>query len=357
MRDAGEIHVERAIVHIVDHRKPQLVLSEADLDLQGNGPLRDYFGGQVANALADGRTHPARFNPEGSQAAKDECLRILKRPSSLVASSQKLAHLLFEAMGTDQRITPGSLAVCVYRAKNYPNARFLALIKLDPGEVLRQKITHVEGKKVVTFEVEPNVMPSTRERLQKAALIAPEGLNESFDLLLLDVQTPGTAAFFTVTFLNTTKAFDAETATEGLFVAVQNARNILANDPPEGVDPIDAEESFAIEHILEAELVQPESVISEFIARLPVKSEAQRDVIRDEVEKQLPGETQVAIAPGFAQEKLLIKRKLRGDFGVRFEVLAQHYDQVVLSVDEHSRDDGTLVWRMTIDVPRPKWVK
>jgi hypothetical protein len=175
MRDAGEIHVERAIVHIVDHRKPQLVLSEADLDLQGNGPLRDYFGGQVANALGDGRTHPARFNAEESQAAKDECLRILKRPSSLVASSQKLAHLLFDAMGTDQRITPGSLAVCVYRAKNYPNARFLALIKLDPGEVLRQKITHVDGKKVVTFEVEPNVMPSTRKRLQKAAPIAPEG--------------------------------------------------------------------------------------------------------------------------------------------------------------------------------------
>jgi len=357
MRDVTEVQIERAIVHVVDHRKPGPVFSEVELDLGGNDALHNYFERQVVNALRDSGIHPARFRDDGDQDAKDECFRILKSPRNFVSASQKLAQMLFDAMNGDQRIKPGSLAVCTYRASSYEGKRFLALIKLDPGEALRQKITtNADGKRVVSFDVESNVMPSAREKLQKAALVPPEGMQESYDLLLLDVQVPGIAAFFTKTFLNTVKAFNAETATEGLYIGIQNARNVLANEPPEGVDPIDVNTSFAIDHLLDAELQQPQTVISDFIARLPV-TEEQREVIRDEVEKQLAGETEIEIAPAFAQEKLLKKKRLRGDLGVRFEVLAEHYDEVVKSYEEIHLANGTLVARMTIELAHPKWVK
>jgi hypothetical protein len=90
--------------------------------------------------------------------------------------------------------------------------------------------------------------------------------------------------------LNTTKVFDAETATEGLFVGVQNAPNILANDRPQ--------ESIRSMPRSRSRSSYPGGGLCSrkrdlgFIARLPVRSEAQRNVIREEVEKQLPGETQ-----------------------------------------------------------------
>src|SRR6185295_19217373 len=109
MRDAKDVKVERAIVHIIDHlKKKEVVTSEIELALDGAGaqPLRDYFTDQVNNALKDGQTGSAKFAAAGDQSTKDEIFRILADEKQFVNSSQRLAQSLFSAMGNDGRITP-----------------------------------------------------------------------------------------------------------------------------------------------------------------------------------------------------------------------------------------------------------
>jgi hypothetical protein len=343
MRDGTDVRVERGIVHIVDHIRGGSVFSEIDLDLTANEALRDYFSSQVANALTDDKTRPAKFLPEGSQAARDECVRLLSEPDSFITASRELARLLLMAMGTDQRIAPGSLAVCLYKASG---TQFLALIKLDPGKALVQKVDEVEGKRLVSFDVQTDVMPTANERLHKAALIAPPG-NAKYDLLLLDRQGAETAAFFAKTFLNTVRAFDAKSTVEALYLGIQNARSIAG---------LTAEESFAVQDWVGSELRNEVVTVSGLVRRAPIAKEKKK-VFREEIEKLLPGEEELELDTSYAEEKLLRKTRLRGDYGVLFEVLTRHFDDVVKKQEVRKRADGKVITRLTIDVPDVQWIK
>src|SRR5258708_29951604 len=130
------VTVQSAIVHITDRNESKPVYSEIDLDLTANnGELRDYFNGQLRNALDDD-TAGAKFSSSSPHDARDTCYRILDDEDELGPASKELARLLHKAMLTHARIAPGLLAGCVYM--NTTNARHLALIKLDPSSGLVQ---------------------------------------------------------------------------------------------------------------------------------------------------------------------------------------------------------------------------
>src|SRR5262249_48912354 len=126
-----------------------------------------------------------------------------------IDASQRLAQQLFLVM--DKRITPGSLAVCLYDATNYPGLHFLALLKIDPSETFVQRIGQDSaGKRIVSLDLRDDVMPTTREKLHKAALLKPKDAQESYDLLLLDRQVAPAADFFARRFLGVELAMDAQ---------------------------------------------------------------------------------------------------------------------------------------------------
>jgi hypothetical protein len=347
MRDAGEVSVQRAIVHVIQHVESGTVLSALDLDLGANEALRNYFSGQVANALGDPNTHPAKFSTEGSQSAKKESEGLLDDPDRLIPASQTLATLLLNAMKKDQRIAPGSLAVCLYRASQYGQTPFLALIKLDPGKVFVQKIEDVDGdRKVVTFGVQKDVMPTANEKLHKAALIAPPGVVDKYDLLLLDRQVAEQAIFWTKGFLNTVKAFDAKTMTDVVYDTIVKSVK-TANLTPK--------ESFAVHDWMQTAFTDERVAVSALVKRLPV-SPKKKEVFRDELEKALPGVEELELDPAYAEAKLLKKTKFRGDSGVRFEVLSRHLDEVVKKQEKIKWPNGRKAVRVTLEVPDLEWI-
>lgn len=357
MRDAANVTVQRAVVHILDHWEKQITLSEEELILDANKALQDYFSSQVKNALDDAQTGSAFFSSDGDQSSIRECLRILADGDQLIPSSQALARLLFAAMGTDDRIVPGSLAVCLYTASNYPAKTFLALIKLDPTKALVQKVGKHDGKRVVNFDVRSDVMPTTREKLHKAALMAPAGVNKNFDLLILDRQVSAVAAnFFAYKFLNTIPALDPRASTEKLFFAAQNAYNKLVSPPPASTVRIEPEDAYALQQHIQAALQTPVVRIKDWVESLPL-NEAAKAVVAEELSKKLPGEGQVLVDQQHAREKLLNKKRFRGEYGVLVEVESEHYDDVVKLERTETRPDGKVVTVLTIKVPDIQWVK
>lgn len=355
MRNAIDPKVERAIVHLINHRTKDLICSELELELEANPKLRDYFSNQVKNALGDNQTGSAKFSKDGDQLAIQNCYRILEDGKLFIPSSQELARLLFTAMGTDERIKPASLAVCLYTASNY-STKFLALIKIDPTEALVERIETRNGKLVVTFDVRTDVMPTAREKLQKAALIPPKGTVRNLDLLLLDRQVAGVATFFAVKFLNAIPAIDPKDATVRFYMAAQKAHNRLAHSPSNAPEHIEPEVADTLKQHIDL-AVQGRSVdFKRLLEDLPLQPEAIA-VVEEEFELEFPEEKRIKIDKQHAQEKLTKKKRFRGDYGVLFEVESAHYEEVVLETTINQGPDGKVITRLLIEVPALQWVK
>lgn len=360
MRDPGTVTVQRAIVHLINHRKQNLICSEAELSFDGDDnrrKLREYFSHQVKNALTDSQTGSARFSADGDQSASQQSYQILANPERLIQSSKELARLLFDAMGTDARINPASLAVCIYTADKYPSTDFLALIKLDPTEALIEKVVNTEkGKQIVTFDVIDDVMPTKEVKLRKAALIPPEGSQKQFDLLLLDRQVAAIAAnFFAYTFLNTLPAIDPRTSTETFYLAARNAYNRLVNPPTPELPRINPGEADALQEQIQVALQGNSVNVRTWPAKLPLPKEA-KAVVAAELKQEFPEEERIVIDPKHANDKLLKKTRFRGKYGVLFEVESDHYKDVVKEKTEVDRPDGRIT-RLVLEVPDLQWVK
>lgn len=353
MRDAEDVTVERTVVHIIKHLKQELVYSEAELDLAENDKLREYFSDQVKNALRDAQTGSARFSTEGNQTAIQECQAILTDVDHFIPSSKKLASLLLEAMGKDERIKPPSscLAVCIYTAANYPSAKFLALIKIDPGEALIERIDTRNGKQIVTFKVLPDVLPTKDVKLRKTALIPPKGIIKNLDLLLLDRQVAGVAAnFFAVKFLNALEVLDPRASAKNFLFAAEKARKILESAPEEAPEHIGPEQADAYVRHTEAALLSPSVHRVKFVENLPLPAPALK-VVTKQLEKQFPEDTRIKIDPKYARDTLLKRRRYVGRYGVSFEVDSEYFDEVVRPQKDKKLPDGTIVTRWIIEVP------
>ena len=357
MRDATDVTVKRAIVHLINHRTNDLIQSDAELDLDANEKLRDYFTDQVKNALSDSQRAPQSFLLPVTNAAIQESYKILAEPKRFIPSSQELARLLFAAMGTDQRITPASLAVCIYTA-NVSNGTFsfLALIRSILTEALIEKIEKQNGKQVVTFEVLKDVMPTKEVKLRKAALIPAKGTVKNLDLLLLDRQVAARAAnFFAYGFLNTVRAIEPSVLTQKLYLGAQKAYNRL-QFPAEGPPQITPAEAIAFQQEIETVLQKPTVNIQSWPKTLPLSDEA-RNVVADHIRTELPQEKRIPIDRDFARDKLLRITRFRGDYGVMFEVERKHFDDVVKKEEHWKSADGKNMTRLVIEVPELQWVK
>jgi hypothetical protein len=348
MRNAVNVRVERAIVHILDHRHNNLTLSDLELRLTPDERLQEYFDAQVVNALADGEAHAANFAQGGQEKTKEICIDLVDGRGGFVKCSKELAQRLYDAVGSDKRIAPGNLIVCLCSASNLTKP-FLALLKIDPSQVLVTRVSKSEGRRAVTFDIRGDVLPTVRERLQKAALVRHPRTRVEYDLLLLDRQVKGAAAdFFAKTFLNARPALDARSRTDRFYMSVQSAYNALR-------PTLDAEQSEDLLTQLDAALEVKRLNTDVWVQALDLPEEA-KSVIRTNLDEQLP-DREFDVDTAYASQQLVKKRRFRGDYNTLFEVEADHYATVVKQSKEFTRRDGTPVTQLTLEIPNLRLVK
>ncbi|HEY4640057.1 MAG TPA: nucleoid-associated protein [Thermoanaerobaculia bacterium] len=346
------VTVQRAIAHITDRADEAPVLSEIELDLAAAAKLGDYFSGQVQHATDDEQTSAARFAADEPHDARDACYRILDDEGAFISASQQLARLLHAAMRTHHRSGPGLLAVCVYTHAGDPAlTRRLALIKLDPGSGLVQRVENRQGKRLVTFDVLDNVMPSTSEKLQKAALLPAHG-SENYDLRLLDRQTSEVAAdFWKIAFLNAELIVDGKLGARVLRDVSYKASDDLAK---QGV--VTAAQAEEMKEQTDLVLRRPQVKRSAFVRRLPIPKEA-KEVVAARLEQKFAGTETIPVDVPYASSKLTNKRKYRGSYGVTFEVESDHWNDVVKLMEQFVAPDGTPMTRLVLEIPRLQKVK
>ncbi len=351
MRYISDIQLDQAIVHIVDPGQPNgYILSERALPLAANPSLVEYFIGHVRNSLRDPTASAARFATLSPGGAAQICAGLLAGQQDLVDGSRQLADRLYQIIAKDKRIKGGSLAVCLYHSDDYPTTpAFLALLKIDPGQAYRPRIEKdASGKLLVNFEIESNVMPSAREKLQKCAFIQPLDPRPEYDMILLDRQARPdealqVARFFKETFLEAEHAFDARQRTKRLYRALLSAQNQLRPElTPAQVDDL----SQAIAGAVNSDTIS----LDEWIEALPLADE-QKQQVNEVVVANLP-DREFEIDRAYGQE-LSQKRRFRGDHDLRVEVPAEHYAQIIRSAEQITPPGEPPRWRVVIETE--KW--
>ncbi len=323
-----------------------LVLSDLPLSLAVNSPLSDYLAGHIRNALRNTGVRAAQFATIESGEPSGLCASILDGTADLVQASQILAEQLHAILEKDRRTKGSVLAVCRYDADNYPGVRFLALLKIDPSDVFRHRITETAGKKRVDLELDAEAL--TQENLQKCAFVQPlEPRHEVFDMMLLDTQVRegprrDVAKYFATDFLKTVEAFDSYQRTRKLYKLLTSAHNQLRKvlSPQENEDLDDR-----IHSVMRSEAVN----VDDWIGQLPLPH-ATRERIGQVVGDELP-DREFDLNPKVAQE-LTHKRRFRGDYDLRVVVSARHKDQVIKSVKPIEYPDRGKVFRVTLETER-----
>lgn len=328
MRYSTDIRVDKLIVHILDPSKSDgLVLSTRDIPLEENPHLAEYFAAHIQNSLKDSATKAARFVYIDDDAVSGICKSLLAESIDLIQGSSILAKQLHAIISADRRTSACDLAVCFYSAGNQPKVpKYLALLKIDPSEVLRHKMDHdLQGNQFVNLEVESNVLPTTREKLQKCAFIQSlEPRHNEYDMMLLDRQMRKPfARFFIKDFLNAEFSLDSRERTDRLYTCLISAQNSLRNE-------LNPQENESLRQAVDYAISSSSINIDTWIESLPISTE--QKALIDEIVSEDLLDREFEIDTTYAQ-KLLLKKRFQGDHGLKVEVFAEDYDQVIRSVE------------------------
>ncbi|MEA5511800.1 nucleoid-associated protein [Crocosphaera sp. UHCC 0190] len=347
MRDSTGIKIKQLIVHSINSRETNgLTLSERCIPLDHPGDLTqrliDYFVKHIENSLQDPATKAARFKTETFNDAKVPgiCRLLLQERFDLVLGSQKIAKSLKDIIDRDKRISLCNLVMCTYQAQNYKNQKFIALMKIDPSDVFRQKIeVDEQNRRYVSFEIENDVMPTTKEKLQKCAFI--KSLNprpEDYDMILLDRQIrqqEEVAQFFTEDFLEVELTLDDRERTKRFHQGGTAAMNEIRSQ-------LTPEQNKAVSSAFESAIRQNKVNVDEVINNLPIDDQCKR--IIEEKLSDLP-DREFSIDSGYVKN-LGKKIYYKGDYGLSISVNFEDHNKVIKK--EKPPIDGSNFWEITI---------
>ena len=332
MRDSAGIKLEQAILHIVDSREANgLTLSDLCIDLGASENLNmmsDYFTRHIQNSLKDPTTKAAKFktNTFHDGDIAQLCYDLIHGGLDFIVGSQKIARSLKELIEKDKRIALGNLAMCSYRAHNYENRKFIALIKLDPSDAFRPIVKNDKsGKKYIGFELERGMMPTTKEKLQKCVFVQSlEPRHEDYDMMLLDRQTEQEPAqFFTQDFLKADLALDDRERTKRYDAAMNAAINELRRIPE-----VTSEQNDAVYSIFNGAIKQAKVDIEQIINSLPL-DDKYKQIVTDKFDK-LP-DREFSPDPEYVKARRK-KIRFKGDRGLFISVNREDSSQVIKSV-------------------------
>ena len=328
LRNLKGITVRRAIIHQVAPKQGKLVLSERALPLDAD--VFSFLGAHVQAGLHDPQGKAVRFVVHGADRTADLCDQLLASPDEFVRASQGLARRLNEVSQGDKRISDGALAVLICDATEPHDKQFVALLKLDPANGYRPvEVTDQEGKAFIQLELAKDILPSERERLQKAAFVQSETPDQEFRILALDRQTaPEPAQFFVGKFLGAEFVLDAEARTERLYRSLIAARNEVGPGLKSG-------QLIALEKVIEGTMASASVNLDEVMGSLPVP-ESVRSKVDEIVSAALP-DREFDLDSGLGK-RLVLRRVFEADNRVRVVVPAEFFDQMINVKDVPNTD-------------------
>lgn len=350
MRYLNEISIEDLIIHIVDNKNSNLILSDFPIDISNNQKILEYFNDHVTRSLNDNSSKAAKFTHIHDDEVSGICRDILLNETTFISNSKIIAQKLFDIVNKDMRISPSDLAICIYCDTNNPKNKYLAIMKINPSEVFQHKIEITQDNKTkIDFELTNEAF--TKEKLQKCAFIRElSPRDEDFDMILLDKQSGlsrdgDIAKFFAEDFLKIVYAFDSKRRTEDLhkyaLLAINRVRHKLT---PEKAQDLDNRLNLA--------LTGKKIHLLDWVENLPVDDEIQMEM-KELLQENIP-DVEFNIDQQVS-ERLLSRVTYKADYNTRLSIPESHYNDIVISANRKESPGGeyyevilhTRMWKRT----------
>jgi hypothetical protein len=347
MRQYTDVKVSHAAVHVVAPKKKRLRQSTAPIQLAPD--VTEFLVEHVTKGLADGRALAASFKVTGRDRTEGICRSIISSSRGFVDKSAKLARLLYDASsaqeGSDARVSDGTLVVARCTGEDLgATAVFVAMLKLDPNDGFRAEETKDErGRPVVQLVAQHDILPSPRERLQKAAFVREAG--GEYDALALDHQRRGevVSEFFLDGFLGLEHVLDAKERTTRLYKALHRTFEDVK-------DQLTDDEYGRVDQYLSGQVVGGRVNVDTIVSNLPLPDELKQR-FTDALTQALP-DKEFDTDEETAEKLVRRRRRFTGDHGLTVSVPGVHFQDVVDVKPPSDRDD-----RYTVTIRTRKWTE
>lgn len=342
MRDAGNIQIEEIILHILDPIRSDgrdnlgFVPSRHPLPLDGNQVVSAYFTRHIERSLRSASAKAAIFRHIDENEISGVCAGLLERKIPLVEGSIQIARVLYDILDNDQRTSPGDLAVGFYQASNYPHERFLALLKIDPSQVFRHHVVETAEGNIVNFTEVPAAF--TDKELQKCAFVRPlVPRHDDYDMILLD-RLVDVSQYFKYDLLDSEERYGTRERTQKLYQALTAAHNQLRGT-------LSDQQNAALDAQKVALFTARRTNVDTWLDQLDLPNEIKTEIDL-QIRRRLP-DREFNLDTDFGQ-RLVERHYFTGDYGLKVQFEAVHYDDVIESEEPIMDDAGNVIGRRVV---------
>lgn len=225
MRHIESVHVNRAVVHVLDKRLEEPFLAQTELQLTED--LHEFFMKHLLRTLRSAEGEKARFVGEG--ATKLLIRKLFDKPDTFLDCTQEMARRLFAIMRPLESISGGDLALVQFQAGE---GRYLGILKLDYRKSYQHEIEHRNEQFDVTLKTLDIALPLTTQQLTACAVIKEDATDDSYDLLMVEKPTgEDCPRYFMNRFLGADRVLDKRDHTRLFRKVVETfVRQVLRND-------------------------------------------------------------------------------------------------------------------------------
>lgn len=184
VRHFEELVIDKAIVHILDKKGTDKVLSDFILEIDDDS--EKLITTHIKKSINDDNTNIAKFKTdEGVLGVKDACQKIIESNDDelFITQSKIIANRLYSVM--TRVTTSANFVVCKYKADD---KSYVTLLKMDFNDITQSKRIEIDGKIKVVLEKKGVAMPNIKQKLHKCIFYKSFEETSDYDIIILDRQ-------------------------------------------------------------------------------------------------------------------------------------------------------------------------
>ena len=305
------IHINTAVLHILDTSVNFPVLSDREIELSGE--LADFLEKHISKTFEDTNLKKAQFTGEVN-TVRDMCTALKEDSGCFMEVTRAIAAMTFDFMLKNIDIAPGDLICCHFLAGNEP---YLGLLKLNYKTGFTHYVSQMEEGAVNTIIRHKTLLPSDGQKVDEAVLISLE--TGEIRLIEKAYEINGTKEFYMSNYLIncTTDLSD----NQKLKIIDKVTQKISKKYYDEDFDKVAKLKKVVSEGLEEKNEIRVDEIAQEvFETNLAVREEYIQEI-------QKAGLTEEAITvPEKLAEKKFKTHKIKTDTGIEINFPLSYYD-------------------------------
>ncbi len=321
-----DIHLKKAVLHILDTSINFPVFSNSELELDGE--ISEFLEKHIQKILVDGNLKKAQFVGEAN-TARDICAAVKNDENCFMEASTAFGGIIFDFMLKNVDITPADIILCLFYMNNEEH---LGLLKLNYKTGFTHYVNQSEAGASNSLIRHKTLLPSDGQKVDEAVLISME--TGELKLLEKACEINGTKEFYLSQYV-----FNCSTAlsdNQKLKIIDKVTQKINKKYYDEDFDKVAKLKKVVSDSIEENREIRVEAIAEEiFETNLAVREE-----YIQEIQKAGLKDEPIEIPEKIAERKFKT-HKIKTDTGIEINFPLSYYDDREM-IEFFNNPDGSI---------------